>query len=201
MKKTVTINRLGDLASNLGNREQELAARKIVSVCEHYSFTPLAKCNCLDISRDGEPPAGLDRHFAGYTRTDLRDDILDDESFDLVICDNSYQDFENLELLADRMYSLMKHGGFCYFAGKSSLFPGGGWKNDNEPVYRPISSLKKSLSYFWIHDYTPLIIENPAVFERDPESMPGMSGIVPLAVRRRIYPHMAEFVWVLTKKK
>jgi hypothetical protein len=31
--------------------------------------------------------------------------------------------------------------------------------------------------------------------------MSALSGIVPLAVRKRIYPHMAEFVWVLTKKK
>ena len=201
MEKTATINRLGIPNSGMSNREQELSARKIVSVCEHYSFTPLASCNCLDISRNGAVLAGLERHFAGCARTDLRDDILEDESFDLIICDNSYQHFEDLPYLADRMYSLMKHGGFCYFAGKSSLFPGGSWKNDGDPVYRSISSLKKSLTYFWIHDYTPLILENPAVFERDPESMSVMSGIVPLAVRKRIYPHMAEFVWVLTKKK
>ncbi len=201
MKKTATIDRLGSLVSSLGNRERELAARKIVSVCEHYSFTPLAECNCLDINRNGEQPAGLVRHFSGYTRTDLRDEFLDDESYDLIICDNSYQYFEDPALLADRMYSLMKHGGFCYFAGKSGLFPGGSRKGDGDSVYRPLSSLKKSLSNFWIHDYTPLILENPAVFERDPDSMPGLSGIVPLAVRKRIYPHMAEFVWVLTKKK
>lgn len=201
MEKTNTIDRGGRPFIGRGSREQELAARKIVSVCEHFSFEPLISCNCLDISRTGQRLAGLERHFAACARTELIDQDLADESFDLIICDNSYQYFENLALLADRMYSLLKHSGFCYFAGRSGLLPGGRRKGDGDAVYRPLASVKKNLSNFWIHDYTPLILENPAVFDRDPDSVIGMSGLLPLAVRKRIYPHLSEFVWVLTKKK
>jgi hypothetical protein len=201
MKNIEAIRRSTGRGDRTDNRLLEISRKKILSVCEHFSFRPLTTFNCLDISLDAEHSYGFGRYFDGYTQADPTDTDLPEEAFDLIICDNSYQSFDNLTLLADRLYCLMKHSGFCYFSGRANFLPGPFSLVNSAASYSQPSALKKTLSNFWIHDYTPLILENPAVFERDPDQIPGVLGVLPVSLQRRVYPRLSEFVWVLTKKK
>ncbi len=179
----------------------DLPRRQVLSVCEHFSFNPLITMDCLNVRPNGEEPhVYFDRYFARYITSDPFDMSLHDESYDLIICDQCYHRFDNPAHLADQIYRLLKPGGFCYLSGKTRMAPprqrmaqGGG--------HLYLIDLRRHFRNFWVHNYVPLIIENPVVFERTSLVKGGWRTLLPVGLRRRIYSRLTEFVWVLTKKK
>ena len=143
----------------------------------------------------------FDRYFAKYISARPFEGHHWDESFDLIICDNSYQCFKDFEALADEIYRLLKTSGFCYFAGHTHAGSSPTDKDNAAKYFRTKRILRKKLNNFWIHDYMPLIKENPAAFKRDLPPSSVRKGDMSGVFKKMLAPFGDEFVWVLTKKK
>ncbi|MBN1213544.1 MAG: methyltransferase domain-containing protein [candidate division Zixibacteria bacterium] len=181
--------------------EKDLPRQKVLAVCEHFSFKPLISFDCLNISNRTETHVYFDRYFARYVNSRPFEGNLWDESFDLIICDNSYHRFQNFAALADEIYRLLKTGGFCYLSGYSLFSLDRTERTSKDKFYRTKKRLKKGLSNFWIHDYTPLIKESPGTFNRGSAGLLRKKGLVARLSKRFFSSFYNEFVWVLTKKK
>ena len=181
--------------------EKDLPRQKVLAVCEHFSFKPLISFDCLNISNHAETHVYFDRYFARYVNSRPFEGNLWDESFDLIICDNSYHRFQNFAALADEIYRLLKTGGFCYLSGYSLFALDQSEKTSKDKYYRIKKSLKKELSNFWIHDYTPLIKESPGTFNRCSVRSARERGFFARLPEKIFSSFYNEFVWVLTKKK
>ena len=181
--------------------EPDLSGARILAVCEHFSFRPLISFECLDFSEMSEPGGFFDRHFAQYVPARPFEDNHRDESFDLIICNDSYQYFQDFEALTDEIYRLLKTGGFCYFAGRTRGSKEPSDQNGAARYFRSKRVLAKKLNDFWIHDYMPLIKENPAAFKRENLLESALKGNMSGVIRKILTPFEDEFVWVLTKKK
>ncbi|MFZ5981006.1 MAG: methyltransferase domain-containing protein [Candidatus Zixiibacteriota bacterium] len=188
-------------AGEIARIESELTRERVLAVCEHFSFKPLISFTCLNLGDSSEPRVYFDRYFASYVNARPFEGNHRDETFDLIICDNSYQYFRDFVALADEFYRLLKTGGFCYFAGRTRGGKTSPDKNGPDRYYLSRRVLRKKLNDFWIHDYMPLIIENPAAFKRGMTRSTGSKLGLRGVLRKILTPFANEFVWVLTKKK
>lgn len=184
-----------------GHPVRDARRRKLLAVCEHFTTAPLVTLDCLDLTGSADKPFYMDRFFARYETARPFDSCFNDETFDLVLCADSYQKYDCLPALADEIYRLLKSGGFCYLSGRGFFTPGRRDKTPGDKFYHTRRYLKKVFSDFWIHDYTPLIEENPGLFydgytpvERSGNIFSGFLGWLNMSF-------FSEFVWILTKKK
>jgi SAM-dependent methyltransferase len=180
---------------------EEVDRQQILAVCEHFSFHPLASFDCLDIGEHAEGQAYFERYFSRYVFSRALEGDFSDESFDLIICDSIYHRVQNFTALADEIYRLLKTGGFCYFSGNGFPSPRDNEENLTENFHLTRRNLRKKLSNFWIHDYTPLIRENPQAFHGREKSSSAKRGFLGYLKDIFLSTYYGEFVWVLTKKK
>lgn len=230
--------------------ERTKKADKILAVCNHFSFKPLDQLICLDLgastgimterlAENFKRVIALDVDRAGlafgkhnsraenvnHICSDGTMSALQDNSVDVVICNQIYEHVDNQEDLMSEIYRVLKYDGFCYFgAGNRYVIIEGHyflpflswmphWLADiymklaaQKGVYdvkllslRKLSRLTRN---FWRHDYTGLIFENPRAFHADDIVRAGnIISRLPNWLNSIIYPLLPAWVWVLTKRK
>ena len=169
--------------------DNDLPQRQVLSVCEHFSFRPMISFDCLNISTGLTPRVYFDRFFARYVTAEPFDPSLWAESFDLIICEDSYQEYADLSELTNRVYELLKPEGFCYLCGRVLAGKIPARLESPDGRFCCFSELAGAVSRFWIHDYGPLIEADPERFCCDD-----------LQIDQPNDP-LSPFVWVLTKMK
>ena len=180
-----------------GGKEADVATdRKVSSVCEHFSHRPLSLLDCLCLLPGQAARAVRPSPFGRCVGGEIPDASPWDEAFDLVICDHNYHLADDVRLLADQIFRLLKPDGMCYFSGQRG-FP---WsrllRNSDQRCFRTVQHLRKCLDDFWIHDYGPLIKQYPEVFQRDQISQSRVRASL-----GGIFFGDSDFVWMLTKKR
>jgi ubiquinone/menaquinone biosynthesis C-methylase UbiE len=225
-------------------------ADKVVAVCRHFSNRPIEELVCLDLgastgimterfAENFRQVIALDLDQVGlksgkdnsrrsniqYLCSDGTDMALDDNSVDLVICNQIYEHVDNQEGLMAEIYRVLKYDGFCYFGAGNRLvlieghyfLPFLSWLPPQlSDLYMKIAgkkgiydvrllslrNLKKLTRDFWSHDYTGLIFEHPESFCAEDVVRPGnLISKLPGPIYSIIYRLLPAWVWILTKKR
>ena len=92
-------------------------AEKVLTVCEHYSYRSLNSLYCLELIPGMDVRADDSRRFARLVRGEPFGDPDWDESFDLIICEHSYQAYPDFDILSEELFRLLAPGGFCFISG------------------------------------------------------------------------------------
>ena len=127
------------------NRDQK--ARNILQCLNLLTKVELRTLSCIDI---GCGSGGISRHLAPHfkevcgvdpepwqrwkeytsqcSNLSFRDEFietlsLDDNSVDIVICNQVYEHVPSPETLIAQVFRILKPGGVCYFAGPNLLYP------------------------------------------------------------------------------
>jgi SAM-dependent methyltransferase len=143
--------------------------------------------------------------------------------FDVVLCNHVYEHVGDQQALFDEIWRVLRSGGFCYLAAGNRL-------KVIEPHYRlpflswlprPIAhrylrltgrgrfyferhltcwSLRRLVSKFEVHDYTPTILRNPRKFgANDPLLARLPSKGLPSALLRLAHFALPTYIWILKK--
>ena len=208
-------------------------AKKIRSVLEHYlGKKNLDELRVMDIGcSTGIIDDYLSNFFKSLTgididnkaieyskrnfeKTNLKFEIGDglnlkfnDNSFDLVICTQTYEHVSSSKKLFSEIYRVLKKGGICYLTAMNKLWP-------LEPHYKiPFLSwlpkrivpfylespktywqLRKEVSKFHLTDYTEKILTNPKKFNYNIVRLPEI-------IANNLKFFTPSFVWILEKNK
>jgi SAM-dependent methyltransferase len=149
-------NRIPGYLDNLVSENQ---ARRIVSVCSHYSYRPLEELICLYIGISDEVVTEhLAKNFKKVISAQIDADspmpdkylntsdnieyiccdsdnmgVLD-SSIDVIICDSIYEQVDDRISLMSEIYRILRYDGFCYFGACNKYSIAG---NDYYPALLP----------------------------------------------------------------
>ncbi len=228
----------------------EAEVRQIMAVCRHFSNRRSEDLHALELgatnrittefyaknyhrltvvnSQLPDTNAGSGSGEPGNSRVATAEgDLvsLNDNSFDVVICNHYLELVDKQDWLMGEIYRIMKYDGFCYLgvANRYSIvnrhyrLPLLSWMPKFaaelflkifriEGIYNPdipsLDKLKKITGNFWRHDYTRLIRENPAAFYAENRfNADKLASRLTLAMFPYFYPHLSSWVWILTKRR
>lgn len=144
-------------------------------------------------------------------------------SFDIVICQEVYENADKPEKLLNQIYRVLKPKGICYFTGDNLLFPIESQYDIPFLLYLPDSIAKIILRFlghkkfylghfktYWglrqlckkfvVHDYTLPIILNPEIYEFTKlYKYKTFANFLPNFVLSFLYFFVPTFIWVLEK--
>lgn len=179
----------------------------------------------------------VDKDAIGYAKKIFRkknlDFIVDDATktrfksnmFDVVVCQEVYENVEEPQKLFDEIYRILKHGGVCYFAGDNLLFPIETQYDIPFLLYLPDSvaqlvlkllghkkyylghfktywQLRRLCKNFIVHDYTLKILKNPQKYQFSRLlKYKKIVDFLPDPILSILYYFLPTYIWILEKPK
>jgi SAM-dependent methyltransferase len=178
----------------------------------------------MDIDSGAIREAGASSANASFIVADVGNAPFADGMFDVIVCSQVYEHVPDLGLLIAEIYRLLRDDGVCFFSGPNrwavierhyglpllSWLPPrwAGWYvrvtgRAQEYYERPrsMTELRRALSQFAIHDYTPRLLSDPTRFALDEEIgvFRYVIAAIPTWCWRSLRRWVPNFNWILTK--
>jgi len=131
---------LGRIPAYIDNTAEENNGRRIIAVCQHFSYRPLEELTCLHIgAAEGVMTEYLAKNFKKVIAADINaHDLrlgkhlrpvgnierictdgtnlgLSDVSIDVIICDHIHEKISQQKAFMAEIYRILRYDGFCYF--------------------------------------------------------------------------------------
>lgn len=175
----------------------------------------------IDMDLESLPASSGNRSFAIMDGESLG---FGDESFDIVICNHTYEHVPDSVKLMDEIYRVLKPRGIVYFGAMNRLWP-------LEPHYKlplvhwipksltypimkisghnhiyietpkTIMGLKKLVHRFMIKDYTLDVIKNPEKYHATDLITSRSRSRIFYSIARLLYFLLPSYIWILQKHK
>ncbi|MFC1824277.1 class I SAM-dependent methyltransferase [Thermodesulfobacteriota bacterium] len=130
-----------------------------------------------------------------FERQDATKLSLQSESFDLIICNHSYNYVDNVEMLISEIWRVLKFHGYCYFAATRLGKDPAGYLTRNLSYW----GLRKLVRLFELEDYTIEVLKKPTEYNLHMNNIYTQIGKRIYFILKPLIFMLPSYIWVLKK--